>query len=291
MRRSDRIFLAVTILPALAVIGFVVLYPLVRSVAFSFTNYNLVLRTNAYVGISNYRQLFSDPTLVTVLVNTVWIGFTSVVVAFLIGFAQALVLNQAIVASSFFRGLALIPWVIPQIVVAYLFRFVFDPSIGVVNVVLKDIHVINHYLPWLALPSSAPWAVILAYTWNEAPFFMLMLLAGLQGIPRSSMDAAAIDGAGPVAQFRYIILPGLRNVIAISTVLMVIWNFNNFTIIWPMTHGGPVNATTTFAVWVYRQAFQNFNIGYAATIGVIWLVILMTLTFFYVRAVSAEGEQ
>ena len=133
-------------------------------------------------------------------------------------------------------------------------------------------------------------AVILAYVWNETPFFMLMLLAGLQSIPGDIVEAAVVDGASGFGVFRYITVPSLRRIIAISTILMIIWNFNNFTVIWPMTQGGPINATTTFVVYVYRNAFQNFNIGYAATIGVVWLVLLLILTFFYMRALGGEEE-
>jgi multiple sugar transport system permease protein len=290
MHTRDRAFLVATLFPALAVIGFIILYPLVRSITFSFTNYNLIHQTNAFVGISNYKFLFTDPIFYKALVNTLIISFASTVGAFIIGFAQALVLDQAIVARNFFRGLALLPWVVPQIVVAFLFRFMYDPSVGVVNVLLKDVGLIDKYVPWLAHPGTAPIAVILAYIWNETPFFMLMLLAGLQSIPRDSIEAATVDGAGPMGIFRFVILPGLRKIIAISTILMVIWNFNNFTVIWPMTHGGPINATLTFVVWVYEQAFQNFDIGFAATVGVIWLILLLVLTSFYLRAIGGEEE-
>lgn len=281
-------FAVATILPAVAVIGFIILYPLVRSLSYSLTNFNLIHRTNAFVGADNFGRLFTDPTFYRALENTLLISMAPVVGAFIIGFAQALVLDQAIVARNFFRGLALLPWVIPQIVVAFLFNFMYNPTVGVVNVILKDLGIIHRFVPWLALPTTAPPAVILTYIWNETPFFMLMLLAGLQSIPRDIMEAAVVDGASATGVFRYIILPSLRRIIAISTILMVIWNFNNFTVIWPMTQGGPINATLTFVVYVYRNAFQNFDIGYAATIGVVWLVLLLVLTFFYVRALAGE---
>jgi len=155
-------------------------------------------------------------------------------------------------------------------------------------VILKDLGLIDKFVPWLAHPTSAPIAVILAYIWNETPFFMLMLLAGLQSIPSDIVEAAVVDGASSLGVFRYITVPSLRRIIAISTILMVIWNFNNFTIVWPMTQGGPINATLTFVVYVYRNAFQNFDLGYAATVGVVWLVLLLVLTFFYVRTISGE---
>jgi multiple sugar transport system permease protein len=193
-----------------------------------------------------------------------------------------------VAARSLLRGLTLLPWVIPQIVVSFLFLFMYNPSVGVVNVLLRDLGVIRHFVPWLALPGTAPPAVAITYVWTEAPFFMLMLLAGLQTIPPEIVEAAVVDGAGWWQRLRHVVLPGLRRIIAISTILMVIWNFNNFTIIWPLTQGGPVNATLTFAVWVYRQAFQNFDLGTAGTIGVAWLLLLLVVTFFYLRLMGGE---
>ncbi|MGH7056587.1 MAG: carbohydrate ABC transporter permease, partial [Acetobacteraceae bacterium] len=235
-------------------------------------------------------ELFSDPTFYTALVNTLALGIAPMAGAFVIGFAEALVLNEIVWGRSLLRGLALLPWVVPQIVIAYLFRFMYNPSVGVFNVILNDLGIIHHFQPWLAHPSTAPAAVVLAYIWNETPFFMLMLLAGLQSIPAEIVEAAVVDGASWLQRLRFITLPHLRRIIAITTILTVIWNFNNFTIIWPMTEGGPANWTLTFAVWVYRQAFQDFNLGYAATIGVLWLLLLLIVTGFYIRVIGGGDE-
>lgn len=178
----------------------------------------------------------------------------------------------------------------PQVVVAFLFLFIYNPSVGVFNVLLRDVGLIRQFQPWLAHPSTAPAAVVLAYIWNETPFFMLMLLAGLQAIPVDVVEASIVDGANWRQRLRYVVLPSLRRIIAISTILMVIWNFNNFSIIWPLTEGGPVNWTLTFSVWVYREAFQNFDLGYAATIGVLWLLLLMAVTAIYIRALGGRDS-
>lgn len=288
IRRRDRLFFAATVLPAIAVIGCVIVIPLLVSISYSFTNFNLIEGTRSFVGLMNYRRLLVDPTFYQALWNTLLLGVSPVIGAFLIGFGQALLLNEAVAGRSVMRGLTLLPWVVPQIVVSFLFLFMYNPSVGVVNVLLSDIGLIHHFVPWLALPGTAPPAVAIAYVWTEAPFFMLMLLAGLQTIPTEVLEAAVVDGASWWQRLRHIVMPALRRIIAISTILMVIWNFNNFTIIWPLTQGGPVNATLTFAVWVYRQAFQNFDLGTASTIGVAWLILLLVVTFFYLRVVGGE---
>jgi multiple sugar transport system permease protein len=288
MRRQQRLFFVATVLPALAVIGFVIVAPLLISIAYSFTNLSLIEGTHSFVGLANYRDLLNDRTFYQSLWNTLVLGVSPVGGGFLIGFGQALLLNEAVAGRSLLRGLTLLPWVVPQIVVSFLFLFMYNPSVGVVNVLLTDLGLTSRFIPWLALPGTAPPAVAIAYVWTEAPFFMLMLLAGLQTISPELIEAARVDGAGWWQRLRHIILPGIRRIIAISTILMVIWNFNNFTIIWPLTQGGPVNATLTFAVWVYRQAFQNFDLGTASTIGVAWLILLLVVTFFYLRLMGGK---
>ena len=279
-----------TILPALIVLALIYVYPLLRTIGYSFTDYDLINRTNGFVGLANYRALFTDPTFYTALINTLALGTAPMIGAFLLGFAEALVLNEIVVGSGILRGLVLLPWVAPQVVIAFLFQFMYNPTVGVFNVILKDLGLIRAFQPWLAHPSTAPAAVVLAYIWNETPFFMLMLLAGLQSIPNEIVEAAVVDGAGWWQRLWSVTLPYLRRIIAITTILTVIWNFNNFTIIWPMTEGGPANWTLTFSVWVYRQAFQDFNLGYAATIGVLWLLLLLVVTGFYLRAIGGREE-
>ena len=290
MARRERGFALATILPALLVLAAIYVYPLLKTISYSFTNYDLVNQTNGFVGLSNYAALFTDPTFYTALINTLALGVAPMLGAFLIGFAEALVLHEIVRGRQLLRGLALLPWVVPQIVVAYLFKFMYNPTVGVFNVILRDLGVIHRFQPWLAHPSTAPAAVVLAYIWNETPFFMLMLLAGLQSIPLETIEAAVVDGAGWWQRLWFITLPHLRRIIAITTILTVIWNFNNFTIIWPMTEGGPANWTLTFSIWVYRQAFLNFDFGYAATIGVFWLVLLLIVTAFYLRVIGGRDE-
>ncbi|MGH7102425.1 MAG: carbohydrate ABC transporter permease [Acetobacteraceae bacterium] len=290
MARRDRGFALATILPALIVLAAIYVYPLIRTIGYSFTDYNLINHTNNFVGWSNYGQLFTDPTFYTALVNTLALGIAPMLGAFLLGFAEALILNEVVRGSGILRGLMLLPWVVPQVVIAYLFRFMYNPTVGVFNVILRDLGIIGRFQPWLAHPATAPAAVVLAYVWNETPFFMLMLLAGLQSIPGELIEAAVVDGAGWWQRLWFITLPQLRHVIAITTILTVIWNFNNFTIIWPMTEGGPANWTLTFSVWVYRQAFQDFNLGYAATIGVLWLALLLVVTGLYLRIIGGREQ-
>jgi multiple sugar transport system permease protein len=130
--------------------------------------------------------------------------------------------------------------------------------------------------------------VVTANVWNQTPFYMLMLLAGLQSIPSEIKEAAIIDGANSLQLFWRIIIPHLQNIIVIITVLMLIRNFNSFPLIWTMTQGGPVYSTTTLAIYIYRLAFSDFEIGYAATVGIMWLAVLLAFTASYVRRFERE---
>ncbi len=164
--------------------------------------------------------------------------------------------------------------------------YMFNGEVGIINYTLKSVGLIEEFIPWFGSLDHAMLAVIIANIWNQTPFYMLMLLAGLQTRPDELMEAAKIDGAGSWARFRHITLPHLSKVIMIITALMVIWNFNNFDLIWTTTQGGPVNATMVLSVYTYRQAFVSFNTGYASAIAVLWLLGLLAFSYFYIRAME-----
>jgi multiple sugar transport system permease protein len=200
------------------------------------------------------------------------------------------VLNEKMPFRSFFRGLALIPWVVPGVVVALLFLYMFNAQAGIVDYVLVKLGIIHTFVDWFGSTHDALGAEIVANIWNQIPFYMLMVLAGLQTVPEDQYEAARIDGASVVSRFFYVTLPNIRGVLVIVSSLMVIWNFNSFDTIWATTQGGPIDATTTLSVLVYRTAFDSLNLGYAAAIGFVWLIILLLFSVFYIRAVEGEKQ-
>lgn len=288
-RWQQRLFTFVLFAPSIAVLLLVVAYPLLRSVVLSFFEYDLLRPTSRpFVGLQNYQDLARDPIFWQALKNTLIFNTFTVIGGFLLGLALALLLNTEIRFRQFFRGLALMPWVVPYVVIGFLFLFMFNQKIGVVNYTLAQLGIIERFLPWFSDPQLALAAVILASIWNQFPFHMLTMLAGLQTIPAELEEAARIDGAGSVQVFRHITLPWLRNIIVISTTLMMIQNFNNFAIIWTMTEGGPLRATTTFVIYVFRKAFVDFEFGAASAIGIVWLLVLTVFAAFYIRLVEQE---
>lgn len=288
--RSDYLFAFAFVAPSLIILLLVVFFPLAKVLYLSLLNANLFNSASQhFVGLENFTQLFAHDTVFPIAVlNTLEFTIASVVLAFLLGLVLALVLNEKIPLRNFFRGAALIPWVIPGVIVALLTLYMFNGQVGVVNYTLKSIGLIRKFIPWFANEHAAMWALIAVNVWNQTPFYMLMLLAGLQARPEELIEAAKIDGAATFGRFWHVTLPHLREIIMIITALMVIWNFNSFDLIWTATQGGPVDATMTLSVYTYRQAFLSFRMGYATAISVIWLLGLLVFSIFYVRVMEGS---
>ncbi len=289
---SSKSFAILLILPSVFIISFVIMYPLLNGLIMSLKSYNIIEPDSIkFIFFKNYEFLFKDKIFWESFKNTIIFVFFSILGGFVIGLSLALVLNQKIVFQRFFRGIALTPWVVPGVIVSLLFLYMFNSEVGIINYVLKEMHIISDFIPWFGKSGAAMFAVIFANIWNQFPFYMLMFLAALQAIPEDINEAAAIDGANILQKFFHITLPYLKNVILITTTLMVIWNFNNFDIIWTTTLGGPVNATTTFAIYSYRTAFRNFQLGYASTIGVVWLIVLLFFSYFYIKNMERKSVE
>ncbi len=276
--------------PVTFIMGFVILYPLLRGIYLSLLDYNLLNPAGpSFSGGDNFLRLLKDSVFKEALKNALVFSGGSVAGGFLIGLALALLLNAKIQFQRFFRGIALVPWIVPYVVVGFLFLFMFNYDVGIINHALQVLGVIPKKLRWLADVDLAMWAVVIANIWNQTPFYMLMFLAGLQSIPSEIQEAAIIDGASRPQMFRHITIPYLQNIMVITTILMMIRNLNSFPLIWTMTQGGPVYATTTMSIYIYRLAFSDFDIGYAAAVALVWLVFLMLLTVVYVRRFEREA--
>ena len=289
--RKEILFAGALLLPALVVLVLVIFYPLVQAILLSFKDAGLLNTATApFAGLDNFSRLFGDSTFWTAALNTLILTVVSITVCLVLGMSLALALNENIPFKNFFRGIALIPWVLPGVVVGLLALYVFNSQVGIVNYVLDQLGITDGFMNWFGSTSNALWAVILLNIWNQTPFYMLMILAGLQTVPGDEYDAAKVDGASAFQRFRYVTLPNIKGVITIVIALQVFWCVNLFDPIWMTTQGGPVNATTTLTIYVYRQAFENLNIGYASAIGVVTLVALLAFSVFFIRAMEGEEE-
>jgi multiple sugar transport system permease protein len=273
------IFLAVTIL-----------YPFLDTVRLSLFQENAARPDlgRDFVGLGNFADVLGSDSFWSTLLRTLaWTGL-SVSAKLLLGLITALLLYRPFRGRRIYQALLFVPWITPGVVAAITWKWIYNGQVGILNYVLDSLHVISEPRSWLGDELSAFLAVVVVDIWAGVPLMTLLLIAGLQAIPDELLDASRVDGATSWTQTRYVILPQLRPVIAIASVLSIIWTFNAFQIIWPMTRGGPVGATETLVVRTYRELFGEFNIGLGATYAVISLAILLVTSLIYMRLVRGR---
>ncbi|MND40530.1 Inner membrane ABC transporter permease protein YcjO [compost metagenome] len=291
-RRSKKLLPYWLLSPAVIVTLVIVFLPMVQAVWTSF--YDLVLfkpKATVFVGVGNYIKLLADPVFWAAFWNTcIWIGLT-VPLQMGLGLITALLLNREFPWRGLARALVIIPWALPSVVIALMWRWIYDPNTGVLNDILLNLSVVSHAVPWLADPNIALYAIIATLTWQGFPFFAIMILAGLQGIPKSQYEAASIDGASPWRQFVNVTLPGIAPVLATAGLLRVIWVANSMDVIFVMTGGGPGYSTYTLPLYAFVKARQNLDFGYGTAIAVTFTLLLGVLVVLYLARTMREVEK
>ncbi len=279
---------AVLLLPCLLFLAVFAFYPIVSAIWTSLHRLRLDQPQAGvpFVGLRNFAQAFQDPDAWhAIKVTLAYVGVT-VAAQFLLGLGIALVVNRTVRAKGFVRTVTLLPWTLAPALAGQMWRWLFNDSAGVINDLLHRAGLISRPIIWLGVPSLAFAAVATAASWGAASYMALILLAGLQSIPEDLYEAANIDGASPVRAFFAITLPLLRGAIMISLVLRTLGALQAFDIIFPMTGGGPGNATETFALYVYENTFQFLNFGYGAALSMILLVLALGFAAIYYRVLA-----
>ena len=290
--RRHPLFVAGLFFPALAIVSVLVLYPVLNGVRLAFTDVT-PLRPGQlnFVGIDNFVYLFEDPGFWELVRNTLFIVGISTALATAIGYALAVLLDSGIKGASFFRGLIFQVWVVPWIVIAILWGWLFSQDYGLVNYMLQTLGLAQGSIKWLFDPTAAQWAIITGYTWRAIPFIMVICLAGLQGVPKELVESAAIDGAGFLQRQRHVILPLMQNIILVAALLQAVRFFQEMTLVFVLTQGGPINATMVLSLYTYKAAFQSWDFGLASAIGTFWLALLMVFALVYVRFAMRKALQ
>jgi multiple sugar transport system permease protein len=253
------------------------IYPFSSAFILSFQD-KVVGQPPKFIGLNNYKRLFtSDPIFLRVLLNTLVYSGVTVFFKLVLGMGMALILNQSFKFRGLIRGVMLLPYVTPDLVVGVTWRWIFDATFGVLNYILKSLHLIQVNVAWMANVWFALEAVAIANIWRGFAFFGICLLAGMQAIPADQYEAAEMDGANVFQRFWHITVPALKSVIMVATVLSTIWTFNDFTLPYIMTGGAPSNQTFMFAGYTYILSFKYNQIGYAMAVTVIMLPILIIL--------------
>lgn len=285
-RLTDRQVGVLLVLPGVAVFIAVILYPFISAIAMSFTDRSLLNPNYDVVGFENYIKVFSDPYFLQTVWTTIVFVVFSTLVPFTLGLIWAIVLNQGFRGSEFLRGVTLVNWIIPGTAIGFLWSWIFNGQYGILNALLMRLGLIDQNLSFLGDTTSALVCVIIARSWQMLPWYMAFLLGGLQGVPLERIEAARIDGANNLQVFRYIVIPGMRQIFFLVLILGAIGNLQHFDIPWTMTQGGPARATTTLSIEVYRTAFKNWKLGQAATVGTIWAILLLVFSIVYLKQVK-----
>jgi ABC-type sugar transport system permease subunit len=259
--------------------------PILRSVMLSFTDANPFSPDFDVVGLDNYVRLASDKQFVKSIAVTAYYVIGSVVPVVVLSLGLAILLNERIRGLRLFRVMTFLPAIVPIIVVPILWQFLFH-KYGLVNVGLNAIGIQS--ISWLHDKGAVIPAFILATDWRLVPLFSIIFLAGLQGIPDDLYDASKVDGASSFQRFRWIILPLLKPIVLVVVVIATLFCARSFVIAFVLTGGGPDNASQTLSVFIYKAAFQFFQVGYASAASMVLLIIMVAVTMINLRVLRSD---
>ncbi|MEG3111880.1 MULTISPECIES: sugar ABC transporter permease [Pantoea] len=273
----------VLLAPMLLVMFLLTGWPLFRTIWLSFTDAALIGSDGAanLIGFDNYLYALTDPDFVASIGRTLYFTVVSVVIEGVIGVLVALLLNQRFYGRNVLRVLVILPWALPTIVNAMMWRLNFNPDYGSINALLTQLGVMDHYRSWLGTPTSALNAVMLADIWKNYPLVTLLVLAAMQSIPEDLYEAARLDGASALRRFRAITLPAIAGPLSVALVLRTIDAFKIFDIIYVMTRGGPVDSTKTLSFFVYQESFSYLRAGSGAAYAILMTLMCSLLIAIY----------
>lgn len=293
MRRArDRWMAYAFVTPAVLLVGVLMYYPMLATFWESLFTTSFIDPEPQFVGLQTYAQILGDGSFFTVVLNSVfWTGGV-VIGQNLLGFFAALLLNQRLPGQGMLRAIVLLPWVVPGVVTAILWRFLYDPQLGLINSFLIGWGLTDAPVAWLGDTGTAMLAAVIAAIWKGFPFSTVIFLAALQSVDREQLEAAKVDGAGPVRRLIDIIVPSVAHVIVINLLLTTILTFNYFDMIWVMTRGGPLDATHIFPTRIFEIGFGQFRFGEAAAYGALSVIILagFVVSFFVLQRRYAERD-
>lgn len=273
----------VLLAPMLPVMLLLTAWPLLRTIWLSFTDAALIGsgETPAWIGLENYLYALSDPDFRASIWRTLYFTLVSVTVEGIIGVLVALLLNQKFIGRNVLRVLVILPWALPTIVNAMMWRLNFNPDYGSINALLSQLGIIDGYRSWLGSPEAALNAVMFADIWKNYPLVTLLVLAALQSIPEDLFEAARLDGASAWRRFRAITFPAIVAPLGVALVLRTIDAFKIFDIIYVMTRGGPVDSTKTLSFFVYQESFSYLRAGSGAAYAILMTLMCALLITLY----------
>jgi len=279
------------LLPALILVAIFIYYPVFATANMSFKNYKLFDQSNIfYNGLENFRGIFKDLAFGRIIQNTIlWVS-VSLFFQFFIGFGLALYLKTKFKFSGLYQGIIFIPWALSGFLMGLVWKWIFDDNLGVLNDLMLKLHLIETPVPWLSNANWAMAAVIIANIWYGVTFFVIMILAALQGVPNEILEAAELDGCGKAKTLFLVIIPFIRPTLILIILLRIIWITNFPDIIFGMTSGGPNQQTHILSSWLVQKITYDQDWGSGSALGLMMLGVLFVFTIFYLLATRLEKE-
>jgi multiple sugar transport system permease protein len=277
---DDRTVLSVLfMLPAVSILAVFLTYPLGLGIWMGFTDVRIG-RPGVFIGLENYFSLWEDEVFWLSVFNTLVYTIAATVAKFGLGLWLALLLNKAIPFKAFIRAIVLLPYIVPTVLSAIAFWWIYDPQFSIVSWSLHRLGLIDRFIDFLGVPWNARWSVIAANVWRGIPFVAICLLAGLQTISPSLYEAAALDGANSWQRFRYVTMPMLMPILAVVLTFSVLFTFTDFQLIYAITRGGPLNATHLMATLAFQRAIPGGDLGQGAAMATAMIPFLIAATLF-----------
>lgn len=277
------------ILPGFLLIAGIVFYPILNTLWLSLHDVELV-QVGEFTGLGHYITLAQDPLFWRILRQTFSWTLSSVTVKLVLGLSLGMLLHEKFRGRNLFRTLLLIPWAMPAVAAAVVWRWIYDANFGYLNDLLMEMGIVAEPVVWLGNARSAFAAAVLTDAWVGLPFMAFVFLAGLQSVDERLYEAAKIDGAGAWARFIHVTIPQISPVILVATLVSAIWTFNSFNIVYVLTGGGPLQATEILVTYTYSQAFEQLQFGTAAALATVTFVILLVFSIAYVWLYGRNNE-
>jgi multiple sugar transport system permease protein len=287
--RADYLY----VMPAVVVMLIVIAYPVYYTIELSFfkTPASLQLKDKIFIGFENYTTILGQASFWKVTGNTLIWTFFSTFFAFILGLGAALALHREFAGRAVLRAILLIPWVVSAVAASYVWKWMYHSDFGAIGALMVQLGVTDEPINFIDNTTTALPSLIVINVWKEFSFAMIMLMAGLQTVPEQLLRAAKVDGANAWQRFWHVTFPHLAGVSTVTVLLLLVTNFNSFIIPWLTTGGGPAGATDIWITQIYQLAFGRQRWGVAAAYSVLLFLIMMTLGYFYVRALSRGDDK
>jgi multiple sugar transport system permease protein len=278
----------VWVAPAFIYLAFFIAYPFVMSIFLSLSSARVGSPEWHYIGFTNFQRIFADPTFWQTVRNSFIFTFGSEAIRLLIGLPLAFAMNRSFKGKRIVQGVILIPFVIPIALSSLAWKWMFDSLYSVINWMLMTLHIIDYPWQWLGEPGLAMWSVIILNVWRGFPFSAVILLAGLTAVPVEVIEAAKIDGAGPLRRFVYVVAPIVRPILAVGLLYSIVFSFTDFSAVWLLTQGGPYNTTHVFGTYAYNVGINAGDIGQGAAITLFMFPLLAVFVVVMLRLLRRE---